>query len=631
MKNESLDFRLLFEAAPGLYLVLDPELKIVAVSDNYLSATMTVRETIVGKHLFEVFPDNPDDLTADGASNLRQSLERVIRNKAMDKMKVQKYDIRRPDGTFEERNWQPENKPVFDQSGNLKWIIHQVEDVTQLSKMEKQVAVGELIAESERMFRSLIENNEDAIYLLNEKLQLIYRSSAAYKITGYLNEDRLNEEINLHVHPEDKFTADEQFSIALKNPGKLIPYSFRIFHKNGSVIYLEGSIVNRLNDADANGIIVNLRDITKRKLNENNLILLASIIKYSEEAIVSKDLNGIVTSWNAGAEKIFGWQSSEMIGKSISTIIPESLKFEEGEIQEKIKAGENIEHYETRRLRKDGKEISISLNVSPLKNTEGKLIGASKICRDITSLKNANEKISGLTARLEKRAGDLLASNQELERFAYIASHDLQEPLRMVTSFLQLLRKKYDNQLDATANQYIDFAVDGADRMKILIRDLLEYSQIGVNKQDFISVDLNQTIEEVKRLFSDRLNSTNAQFVCGKLPVVEGNKPQFTQLFQNLISNALKYRSEQSPKIEIGCIDRKKDWEFFVSDNGIGIDPKFNKKIFIVFQRLHNRSEYAGTGIGLSICKKIIDCHGGRMWVESELGKGSSFRFTIPK
>lgn len=232
---------------------------------------------------------------------------------------------------------------------------------------------------------------------------------------------------------------------------------------------------------------------------------------------------------------------------------------------------------------------------------------------------------------LEKRAAGLAETNAELERFAYIASHDLQEPLRMVTGFLQLLKKRYDSQLDDSAQQYIRFAVDGAERMKKLISDLLEYSRLGSTKEDIAVVDLNIVIYDVIALFNDRLTQNDARVDCGYLPVVKGKKVQLMQLFQNLFSNAIKYRSEEPLQIKVSCVEKSDCWEITVADNGIGIDSKFYEKIFVIFQRLHSNSEYSGTGIGLAVCKKIAERHGGKMWVESEPGKGSRFSFSIAK
>ena len=241
------------------------------------------------------------------------------------------------------------------------------------------------------------------------------------------------------------------------------------------------------------------------------------------------------------------------------------------------------------------------------------------------------EKEKEYSFHLEKRAEELQLSNRELERFSYVASHDLQEPLRMVTSFLQLLDKKLDGSLDEKSKTYINHAVDGAERMKKLIQDLLEYSRVGNMELNVVDVDCNEIMKTVNSFYNLSLKQRNAILVIKPLPVIRGVKPQILQLFQNLVGNALKYNNSHLPEIEVGCIEEPAYNQFYVKDNGIGIHQKYFEKIFVVFQRLHNKSEYSGTGIGLSICKKIINQHGGRIWVESQPTQGATFYFTIPK
>ncbi|HWJ28429.1 MAG TPA: ATP-binding protein, partial [Flavisolibacter sp.] len=233
---------------------------------------------------------------------------------------------------------------------------------------------------------------------------------------------------------------------------------------------------------------------------------------------------------------------------------------------------------------------------------------------------------------LQQRAAELVASNRELEQFAYIASHDLQEPLRMVSSFLQLLEKKNKEKLDATSIQYINFAVDGAERMKGLIKDLLDFSKIGTKNEKKETIDLEKVVQQVLEFFQYEITTSNIHvIVTPRLPVVYAHGTQMQQLFQNLISNAIKYRhSQRSLLITIEVTELSDEYKFSISDNGIGIDPEFFEKIFVVFKRLHRKDEYSGSGIGLAICKKIVELHGGKIWVESKPDIGTTFYFTLP-
>jgi PAS domain S-box-containing protein len=257
------------------------------------------------------------------------------------------------------------------------------------------------------------------------------------------------------------------------------------------------------------------------------------------------------------------------------------------------------------------------------------------ISEDITELKEKQEQLnhynSELEKKIEQRTKELTDSNKELEQFAYVASHDLQEPLRMVSSFLQLLTKRYNDQLDDAGRQYINFAVDGSERMKVLINDLLMLSRVGTTADETVSVDCNGAVQDVLKIYEQQISEDGAVVEVSHLPVIKAIKTQVEQLFQNLVGNALKYRGTEAPVISVGCSEEGSRWKFYVKDNGIGIDKKFYDKVFIIFQRLHGKNEYSGTGIGLAICKKIVEKHGGKIWIESEMGKGSTFYFTFPR
>ncbi|HWB94993.1 MAG TPA: ATP-binding protein [Puia sp.] len=333
---------------------------------------------------------------------------------------------------------------------------------------------------------------------------------------------------------------------------------------------------------------------------------------------------------NDAAVRLYGYSQDEFMQMTLRDIRPEDEVaglLEDMDVVKKDPAGYHVS--QRRHRKRSGEIIDVLISGHPIE-VDGRQARIVAIL-DITERKRHDKELRLLNADLAKRASELAASNAELERFAYIASHDLQEPLRMVSSFLQLLQKRYRGQLDEKADQYIHYAVDGAERMKALIMDLLEYSRVGTTKDAFGEVDTGVVMQEVGDIFRERIIAAHARVEIGALPKIRGDKVQLLQLFQNLLSNALKYHSDRPPVIRIGCKEEKAQWLFSVEDNGIGIDRQFFDKIFIIFQRLHNKTDYSGTGIGLAICKKIVERHGGRIWVESRPGEGTTFYFTINK
>jgi light-regulated signal transduction histidine kinase (bacteriophytochrome) len=271
--------------------------------------------------------------------------------------------------------------------------------------------------------------------------------------------------------------------------------------------------------------------------------------------------------------------------------------------------------------RKDGSHFPIELILGPLESTEGTLTTAA--IRDITTRKKAE-------AHLLRNVADLNRSNEELEQFAYIAAHDLQEPLRMVASYTQLLSKRYTGKLDSDADEFISFAVDGARRMQQLIQDLLAYSHVGTKGSDMLDTSSEEALQQALINLRGAIEDSSALVTHGPLPTVLADEMQLIQLFQNLVGNAIKYHGHEAPRVHISAATiGEKKWIFSVQDNGLGIDSQYFDKIFGMFQRLHKRQEFAGTGIGLAICKKIVERHGGSITVESQLGQGSAFRFAL--
>ena len=273
-------------------------------------------------------------------------------------------------------------------------------------------------------------------------------------------------------------------------------------------------------------------------------------------------------------------------------------------------------------LRRNGQEYTVLMSAQPITVQGEKLLLTSAI--DITERKRAEQA-------LRKTAEELGRSNKELEQFAYIASHDLQEPLRMVHGFMERLVARYGSALDDKAKEYIGFAVEGAQRMSQLVRDLLEYSRVQQRTRELTTVDTRAVFEKVLRLCTAGIHEVKASVTCQNLPVVRADELQLTQLLQNLIGNAIKFSLPgRKPQIQVGARREGKDWLFWVQDNGIGIPADQFERIFLIFQRLHTRDQYPGTGMGLAICKKIVERQDGRIWVESEVGKGSKFLFTLP-
>lgn len=392
-----------------------------------------------------------------------------------------------------------------------------------------------------------------------------------------------------------------------------------IFDSEGNCIRLVGSV----------------NDITELKAIEQSLAIsqqeYKSLFDQNPDAVYSLDKDGNFISFNPGLEKLLECDRYELFQAKtfIPFCHPADLEKTMGHFQNVLQG--DPQTYNVRAITQKGNSRYLSISNMPIV-VDGIITGVYGIAKDITLQKEAELQLKELFTQLEQRASELEVSNRELERFAYIASHDLQEPLRMVSSFLQLLQKKYNNSIDEKGQEYIRFAVDGSVRMKRLINDLLDYSRVTTRKQELEKVDMQEVVKEVLQNLGLQIQEKHATIDVGTMPLLTwADKTQMAQLLQNLVGNALKYSSDETPVVQITAEERTDEWLFAVKDNGIGFDQKFAEKIFVIFQRLHNKAEYSGTGIGLAICKKIVDRHGGNIRVESETGKGSVFYFTISK
>ncbi|WP_276256831.1 PAS domain-containing sensor histidine kinase [Halomontanus rarus] len=521
-------FRRLFENVPGNYLIVQPEdYEIVAVSDAYLDATMTERAEIMGKTLFEIFPNNPDD-PAEGVGNLRESLERVAETGEADTMSVTHYPI--PDreshsDEFEERWWNPINSPVFDTTGELDYIVHSVEDITPIVQELQADGEQELLQDPETTDSQLAS---DIVLRGQELLQQAKRE--AY--------EQLRE-------------SEERFRALVTTTSDVV---FSMNADWSEMHSFEGS--DFLADVDEQGP------------------------SWVEQYVPSEDQPRV----------------QDAIDEAIRT-----------------KSSFEVEH---RVVREDSTVAWIVSRATPLVDENGEITRWLGAANDVTE-------------RVE-RERNLEESNKRLEQFAYAASHDLQEPLRMVTTYLQLIERRYTDELDEDGEEFIEFTIDGADRMRDMIEGLLEYSQVETRGDPFEPIDLDTVLADVCQDFQMRIEKSDTEVTAESLPRVEGDPGQLRQVFQNLLSNAIEYSGDDPPQVDISAVRNSSEVIVSVTDEGIGIDPDVREHIFEIFQSLHAQDEHSGTGIGLALCKRIIERHGGDIWVESELGEGATFSFTLP-
>lgn len=527
--------------------------------------------------------------------------------------------------------------PVANESG---WYTHWVAIERDVSERRKTDA---LMRDSEEKRRLIMNAALDAIICIDTEGMVTFWNPQAEEIFGWKQEEVMGRRLSSIIIPEPYRQMHdhgmEQYKVTGKGPALNVLLELNAINREGTMFPIELTVLPIKQESEE-FFCAFIRDISERKKSET-LIRRTNeryelVAKATSDAIWDWDMRThVVVRSGDGLQKLFGYSTEEASRDNDfwrKHVHPEDLE-RVVEKRRKLLEETNDQFWEDeyRFEKRDGSFAFVYDRGYVIRNKEGKAVRMIGSTQDITALKQSEQQLQELNQVLEKRAAELMTSNRELERFAYVASHDLQEPLRMVSSFLQLLDRQYSVGLDEKAREYINFAVGGAERMKRLILDLLSYSRVGTVNEPFQLVDMNGLVKNVVQIFESRFEKEQITLRIDHLPTIQGNASQLQQLIQNLIGNALKYKSDNPPVVEIGCTEEANRFVFYVKDNGIGINPRYFEKIFVVFQRLHPIDNYSGTGIGLAICKKIIERHHGEIWVSSEEGKGSTFYFSLPK
>jgi PAS domain S-box-containing protein len=502
--------------------------------------------------------------------------------------------------------------------------------------MKSQGTNGEPVPQSEddsaaevaqAYLAAIVESTEDAI--IGKDLNGIIQSwnSAAERMFGYTATEAIGQPIMMLL-PEDRKGEEEMISARIRRGEKVQHFDTQRLAKDGRLLDVSvttSPIKNKQGHVIGASKVV--RDMKDRMAAEADRLRLTAIVEASDDAIISKDLNGTVLTWNGGAERIFGYMAEEMIGQPITKILPPDRLDEEERILSRLAKGTRVDHFETLRRHKDGSLVEVSVTISPIRDAFGRIVGASKVARDITDRKVLEATMIHLREELEERVTErtsaLEAANKEMESFTHSIAHDLRGPIRAIASTSSVLKEDYADQLPEEARDLLQRQIAASKRLGQLIEDLLRYSRLGRSALTPEPLDLTQIAKEVSAELSESRH--DCSFKIQEDLNLTGDRSLVRLLMQNLMDNACKF-TEGPATVEVG----REGQTFFVRDHGRGFDMAHADKIFLPFERLVSHDEVPGSGIGLANVRRIIDRHGGAIWVSSVAGQGTTFYFTFP-